>query len=44
MSYVFLGNANLIEHSGYKPMNITWKLNEPMPHYLWKESAKMAVG
>ncbi len=44
MSYVFLGDANLIEHSGYKPMNITWKLNEPMPHYLWKESAKMAVG
>lgn len=44
MSYVFLGDANLIEHSGYKPMNITWKLREPMPHYLWKESAKMAVG
>jgi superfamily II DNA or RNA helicase len=44
MSYVFLGDANLIEHSGIKPMNITWELNEPMPHYLWKDSAKMAVG
>jgi superfamily II DNA or RNA helicase len=44
MSYVFLGDANLLEHSGEKPMNIVWELKEPMPHYLWKESAKMAVG
>lgn len=44
MSYVFLGDAKLIEHYGSKPMSIKWELNEPMPPYLWKDSAKMAVG
>ena len=44
MSYVFLGDANFIKSSGSKPMNIEWKLNEPMPAYLWKESGKLAVG
>lgn len=44
MAYVFLGDARLIEHSGAKPMNITWELSEPMPPYLWKDSAKMAIG
>ncbi|HEY0668080.1 MAG TPA: DUF3427 domain-containing protein [Sphingobacteriaceae bacterium] len=44
MSYVFLGNANFINSSGTKPMNIEWRLKEPMPAYLWKESGKLAVG
>ncbi len=44
MSYVFLGNGKIVEYSGAKPMNITWELNEPMPPYLWKDSAKMATG
>jgi len=44
MGYVFLGISNYKEHSGSKPMNIKWELNEPMPPYLWKDSAKMAVG
>lgn len=44
MSYVFLGDANFRQSSGSKPMNIEWKLNEPMPAYLWKESRKLAVG
>ena len=44
MSYVFLGEAKFIDSYGSKPMNITWELIEPMPHYLWKDSAKMAVG
>ncbi|MCK9398845.1 MAG: DUF3427 domain-containing protein [Bacteroidales bacterium] len=44
MSYVFLGDVRFIEHTGSKPMNITWELKEPMPPYLWKDSAKMAVG
>ncbi len=43
MGYVFLGSGNLQDHYGSKPMNITWKLNEPMPNYLWKQSAKMSV-
>jgi hypothetical protein len=34
----------LKEYNGSKPMSIKWELNEPVPHYLWKASAKMAVG
>jgi len=44
MSYVFIGERKLTEHYGSKPMSIKWELNEPMPPYLWKDSAKMAVG
>jgi len=44
MAYVFLGKANLVDHYGSKPMNIKWKLEEPMPPYLWKVSSKMAIG
>lgn len=44
MGSVFLGEANIIEHYGSKPMSIKWELREPMPAYLWKDSAKMAVG
>lgn len=43
MGSVFLGEVNLTEHSGSKPMSIKWELNEPMPPYFWKEAAKMAV-
>jgi superfamily II DNA or RNA helicase len=44
MSYVFIGEGKYVEHYGSKPMSITWKLAEPLPPYLWKESAKMAIG
>ncbi|MCW3071219.1 MAG: restriction endonuclease subunit [Bacteroidetes bacterium] len=44
MSYVFVGKGNLVEYAGSKPMSIKWELNEPLPPYLWKDSAKMAVG
>lgn len=44
MGYVFVGEGNLNDHEGSKPMNITWKLKEPLPHYIWKESAKMLTG
>lgn len=44
MASVFLGEAKLIEHYGTKPMSIKWELKEPMPPYLWKDSAKMAIG
>lgn len=44
MGYVFIGEGNFIEYEGSKPMSIKWELNEPMPNYLWKESAKMLVG
>lgn len=44
MSYVFIGEAKFIKSYGAKPMNIEWKLDEPMPGYLLKESRKLAVG
>lgn len=44
MGYVFLGDAKYIEHKGAKPMSIKWELHEPMPAYLWNDSAKMAIG
>jgi hypothetical protein len=44
MGFVFLGEADFISSYGSKPMSITWQLKEPIPNYLWKESAKMAVG
>jgi len=44
MSYVFLGEANFMNSTGSKPMNVEWKLCEPMPAYIWKESGKLAIG
>lgn len=42
--YVFLGQGQIKEHYGSKPMSIVWVLSHPIPHFLWKESAKMSVG
>lgn len=42
MGYVFLGDAKYVRHGGSKPMNVTWELREPIPSYIWKDSAKMA--
>jgi len=44
MGSVFLGEAKINEYYGNKPMSIKWELHEPMPPYLWKDSAKMAIG
>ncbi|HLP38355.1 DUF3427 domain-containing protein [Lacibacter sp.] len=44
ISFVFLGEGNIQDYYGSRPMSIKWELNEPMPPYLWKDSAKMAVG
>jgi hypothetical protein len=44
LGYVFLGDAQFVEYSGSKPMNITWELSHPMSPYLWNNIAKMAVG
>ncbi len=44
MGYVFIGEGVFKESEGSKPMSVKWELNEPMPNYLWKESAKMSIG
>jgi hypothetical protein len=42
--YVFVGEGNFQDFEGSKPMSIKWELNEPMPHYLWKDAAKLRIG
>ncbi|WP_291130131.1 DUF3427 domain-containing protein [Flavobacterium sp. UBA7682] len=44
LGYVFVGEAIFRETEGSKPMSVKWELNEPIPNYLWKASAKMSVG
>ncbi len=44
MGYVFIGEGKLKDYYGTKPMSINWELNEPMPHYIYKASAKLALG
>ncbi|MCG9879684.1 MAG: DUF3427 domain-containing protein [Bacteroidia bacterium] len=44
MGYVFIGEGFIKEHNGQKPMNIKWELSEPIPHYLWRDAAKLSVG
>ena len=44
VGYVFLGEANYVTHEGARPMNITWKLEEPMPAYMLEKGRKMVVG
>lgn len=44
MGYVFVGEGKFKDYYGSKPMSINWELSEPMPHYLWKDSAKLSLG
>ena len=44
MGFVNLGVVGLQGNYGSQPMNITWKLENPLPSFLWKEAAKLAAG
>jgi hypothetical protein len=44
LSYVFIREEKLKDFNGSKPMSINWELEEPMPHYLWKDAAKLSIG
>ncbi|MEP6261459.1 MAG: DUF3427 domain-containing protein [Gillisia sp.] len=44
MSYTFLGETEFLKSKGAKPMSVEWKLLEPMPAFILKESQKLAVG
>ncbi|WP_034638315.1 DUF3427 domain-containing protein, partial [Chitinivibrio alkaliphilus] len=44
MGFINLGPVSLQSHHGSQPMNITWELQTPLPSFLWKEAAKLAVG
>lgn len=43
-AYTFLGTANYVKHTGSRPMNITWKLDRPIPAKFLKKTNKLVVG
>ena len=43
-AYTFLGTASYVKHQGSKPMNITWKLDRPIPAKFLKKTNKLVVG
>lgn len=42
--YTFLGLADYVKHEGSRPMNIVWKLHEPIPAKYLKKTNKLVVG
>ncbi|EMP95702.1 DUF3427 domain-containing protein [Vibrio paracholerae] len=44
MGFVNYGEVDYVSHTGSQPMSITWQLKEPMPHFMWQQAAKLAVG
>ncbi len=44
MGFVNYGEVEYVAHTGSQPMSITWQLKEPMPHFMWQQAAKLAVG
>lgn len=44
MGFVNYGEVDYVSYTGSQPMSITWQLKEPMPHFMWQQAAKLAVG
>lgn len=44
MGFVNLGPVKFESYYGSQPMSITWRLEEPIPAYLWHDAVKLAVG
>jgi superfamily II DNA or RNA helicase/HKD family nuclease len=44
MGFVNYGEVEYVSHTGSQPMNIIWQLKESMPHFMWQQAAKLAVG
>lgn len=42
--YTYLGTANYVSHTGSKPMNITWHLDQPIPAKYIRKTNKLVVG
>lgn len=42
--YTYFGTADYVNHTGSKPMNITWHLNRPIPARYLKKTNKLVVG
>ena len=43
-AYTYLGTANYVKHEGSRPMNITWRLERPIPAKFLKKTNKLVVG
>lgn len=43
-AYTYLGTANYVKHEGEKPMNITWRLDRPIPAKYLKKTNQLVVG
>ena len=43
-AYTYLGTANYVKHTGSRPMNITWRLDHPIPAKYLKKTNKLVVG
>lgn len=43
-AYTYLGTASYVKHEGSRPMNITWRLEEPIPAKFLKKTNKLVVG
>src|SRR5690554_284251 len=43
MGFVNYGEVDYVSHTGSQPMSITWKLQTPMPNFMWQQAAKLAV-
>lgn len=43
MGFVNFGEVEYVSHTGSQPMNITWRLKQPMPSFMWKQAAKLAI-
>lgn len=44
MGFVNFGKVYYVSHHGSQPMNITWRLEHPIPDVMWHDTAKLAVG
>ncbi|MBJ7536465.1 DUF3427 domain-containing protein [Marinomonas transparens] len=44
MGFVNFGEVKYVSHTGSQPMSITWRLQQAMPSFMWKQAAKLAVG
>ncbi len=43
MGYVYLGEVDLVEYSGSRPMQIVWKLKTPLPGDVYEYAVKYAI-
>ena len=43
-AYTFLGPATYVRHEGSRPMNVTWRLDSPIPAKFLKKTNKLVVG